>query len=203
MWAAASPTMTRIARVQENGPPTALATEIARTIPTHMAIMRTAMLSIAPVLLWVSWPWPASCRCAISTIPCRRMITESSAPVPAPRTDRPSRADHPGQGDEPARCLWKERVNAYRPVTLGLTVAASKARGNLVLRRQFWFVRAALLLTEDRGSSEAPAKTLRLADFVGKPRWQSHRDASASSGGSREIPIRPAERGIRAEATSQ
>lgn len=70
----------------------------------------------------------------------------------------------------------------YRPVTLGLTVSTP-----------ILFLWRHLLLTDDRGSSEAPAKTLRPADFVPRPRWQSQRDATASSGGSRDIPIRPAE----------
>lgn len=80
----------------------------------------------------------------------------------------------------------------YRPVALGLTVSTP-----------ILFLWLRLLLTEDRGSSEAPAKTLRSADFVPRPRWQSHRDATASSGGSPDIPICPVDGYTPAKKTSQ
>lgn len=188
MWAAASPTMTRIARVQAIGPPTALATEIARTIPTHMAIIRTAMLSIAQVLFSEPWPWPASCRCAVCTIPCRRMITESSAPVPAPRTDRPSRADHPGQADEPARCLWKERVNAYGPGHAGIDCGNVEGASKPVPRYQFWFVRAAPPSNGGSGILRSAREDSPTCRFRRQAALAESPGRSASSGGSRDVP---------------
>ena len=169
-------------------PPTALATEIAITIPTHVAIMRIAMLSIALVVSCEPLSCPDSCRCAISTIACRRMVSESAPGVPAPRTDRPRGPGHPGQDEEPARCCGKNAstLPAGHP---GIDRGNVEAPTNWRFDANPGSCGCVSFYRRIGESFEAPEKTLPPADFVPRPGWQSHRDAKRVQGGSRDTKI--------------